>query len=388
VSKERIMPLVAKKIDFNKEEKIPFLVKKIVFHEHPDLDCIGCYFLARTYSQIGFLGIEQAKIEFWPQGPPPDGRTAEEHEKEGTICFDVGEGRFDHHPHGKCLDKCATDLVAEFLGVSDDIKLSRILGYIRMHDLEGPSSISRRLRNQGLPEEIVRKVSLLEDSSLAALLTAIHKQKNSNRQILEEGYSQLMALYNQQIYFWTEVKEEFQKKAQVWQVSSGDKIYRIATIESNIHDVGSFSRTKEGGACNVCIHRESKSGYVYITGTIFSAQFLEIAKILRVLELKKRGMVDETFGPFSLTESRFNLCPVWYLPRNKEGEVFMIMNGGEKAKNVEPTVLPLKTIEGAVAWGLKEEVLSESCPRDCCLLEECGFYPYFLTRCQKIRGFL
>ncbi len=365
---------------------VPLKSNKIVFHQHPDLDCIGCYFLARTYSQIGFLGIEQAKIEFWPQGPPPDGRTAEEHEKEGTICFDVGEGRFDHHPHGKCLDKCATDLVAEFLGVDNDVSLLCILDYIRMHDLEGPTSLSRTLRNHGFPAEVVNKVSLLENNSLAALLAVSSKQGKNYRKILEDGYSQLEALYKQQIYFWIEVKEEFQRKAKIWYVFFGEKIYKIATIESGIREVGSFSRTEQGGVCDVCIHKDPKSGYVYITGTISSFQFLEIAKILRVLELKKRGVADKTFGPFSLVESRFNLCPVWYLPRNIQGEVFMIMNGSEKAQNIEPTVLPIETIEGAVVWGLKEDIFSETCPRDYCLLGECGFYPYFLARCQKIKN--
>ena len=368
------------------EEIVPLKVNKIVFHQNPDLDCIGCYFLAKTYSQIGFLGIEQAKIEFWPQGPPPDGRTAEEHEKEGTICFDVGEGRFDHHPHGKHLDKCATDLVAEFLGVADDIKLSRILDYIRMHDLEGPTSLSRALRNRGVSEEIVRKVSVLENHSLAILVGS--SKKKSERRILEEGYSHLVALYEKQVYFWTQVKQEFQEKAKIWYILSGKKFYKIATIESDVNEVGSFSRTKEGGVCDVCIHKEPKSGFVFITGLLSSSQFLEIAKILRVLELKKRGIIEEKFGFSDLIESRFNLCPVWYLPRNKDGEVFLVMNGGEKAKNIEPTILPLETIEGAVAWALKEEVLAECCPLDYCLKENCGFYPYFLTRCQKIRGSL
>lgn len=370
-----------------KEEIVPFRVKKIVFHEYPDLDCIGCYFLAMTYSQIGFLDIEKAKIEFWPQGPPPDGRTAEEHEKEGTICFDVGEGRFDHHPHGqngKPFDKCATDLVAEFLKVSDEPSLLRILDYIRMQDLEGPSSLSRSLREEGVQEDLIRKASLLEETSLASWLNGLRLQK-SNWQVLKMGFDRLVSMHRQQLYFWNLVKEEFQKKARIWRTSSNSKSYKVATIESDVHEVGAFSRTKQGGYCDICIQKEPKTGYVFISGKVSSEEFIEIAKILRVKELKARGITNEPYTLSDLLESRFRLSPIWYLPKNKYGKVFVIVNGGPKANNIEPTALPLGVIESAVLLGLNDQIMPKTCPQTSCLFEDCSFFPFFLNRCLQIR---
>ena len=364
----------------------PILVQKVILHEHPDLDAIGAYWLAKTFSQIGFLGIEDAPIEFWPQGAPPDGKTAEEHEKEGTVCFDVAEGRFDHHPHGKCPDKCAADLVAEFLGVRDDQSLKNLLDYIRMYDLEGPTSLSRRLRDEDYPEEIVRKVSLLENQSLANVISNERSALKNEKSLISRVCRHLSAFYLRQLYFWKEVQEEFKEKAKFFTVNSGVKSYRVAVIESDLADVGSFSRTKEGGNCDVCIHSMPKLRSTAISGNISSEQFQEIDNPLRVWEMKRRNITDEyTFA--DLIESKMPQCTVWYLPKNTKGEVFIVMNRGKKtfgSETIEPTVLTQDEMCCAVSWGL-EDKYSKMCPRTHCLFHQCDFYPFFFERCRKIR---
>jgi hypothetical protein len=377
-----------KEVESVENNVIPIQVKKVVLHEHPDLDAIAAYWLALTFSQIGFLCIENAPIEFWSQGPPPDGRTAEEHEKEGTVCFDVGEGRFDHHPHGangKPLDKCATDLVAEFLGVSNHKPLKQILAYVRMHDLEGPTSFSRSLWREDLPDEVAEKAHLLEAFSFIGVITNVRRVLKNEKRLIEWVCRQLTAYYEYQVYFWTTVAEEFLKKAKIWVVFNGTRTYKIATIESDIREAGAFSRTRDGGSCAACIHRVPKTGCVFISGNISSEQFLELGKILRVWEMKKRG-ITKTYDLSELSQSKMEICPIWYLPINQKGEVFVVMNGGEKATSVEPTVLPLEWIEVAMTWALDERILSPQCPRTHCLYDQCNFYPFGLTRCKRIRA--
>lgn len=368
----------------------PLTVNKVVLHKHPDIDAIGACWLASKYPKV-FIGIGKAPIEFWSQGLPTDGRTAEEHEKEGTICFDVGGGRFDHHPHGKCLNKCASDLVAEYVGAANDLAFRQILAYIRLRDLEGPTSLSRALREKGLPEEICQKVSLLETFSLTSVMSNTRQIPKSSDNLakrwvrrIKRTRRQLNIAYRRQKRFWTIVKDEFDKRANIVTVSDGTRNYKIATIESNIREVGSFSRTRDGDFCSLCIQRNPDTGHAVVSGTISSEQFVEIAKILRVLEIVKLG-VKETYLLSQLTESWMELCPIWYLPQDINGNVFIIMNGGEKAPEVEPSQLSLAEMRAAATVALDERLLADECPKTSCFLNSCPMYRYGLARCRAIR---
>ena len=367
--------------------KIP--VELIMMHDSdapPDLDSAAAYCLLRIFFKY-FPEIVKAPIEFCPQGPPPDGRSAEKHEKEGVIALDVWEGRFDHHPHGKCPGKCATDLVADYLMVSDELPLQRILGYINMHDLEGPQALSRALREFGVPEELVQKAIFLEEHSLASVFAYLKQRLNRNpKKIIEWLCGYLTFKYQLQKRFWTTVKEKFLKEANIWHVLDGERKYKIATIESDMRDVGSFSRTKDGGYCNVCISKKPSSGDVFISGNITSDQFLRITKILRVWEMNRRNIFEE-YSFSDLVASKMELCPIWYLPRDSKGRVYIIMNGGSKTKGsltITPTVLPLSWIETAVARGLDQQKFSDDCPGDHCLNKACGWFPFLLGRCIEI----
>ena len=360
-----------------------FITKKVVLHFHPDLDAMAAYWLARQLPGT-FIGIETAPIEFWPQGPPPDGRDAFEHEREGTICFDVGQGPFDHHPHGKDLKKCALDLVADFVGASNFRPLQQILGYIRMHDLEGPTVLSRSLREMGIAEETVSRAMLLETNSLVSVISHMQHKLTDSLQLVNWVCGQLSSAFQSQLYFWTVLDLEFKEKALVIPVSDGSRIYKVTVIDSNLRRIGSFTRTDEGGFCAVCIHRMPKTGFVFISGTLESAQNIEIAKFLRIWEMQKRG-ISLPFYWEELTQSTMPACPSWYLPLDIHGNVYIIMNGGDKATAVEPTVLTLEDIFQAVRWGIDERILHESCPGDHCLGLACGFYPFGLNRCHRIR---
>ena len=154
----------------------PIKVNIVALHNNPDLDAIAAYWLAKQHPGI-FKGIDKADIEFWPQGPPSDGRTAIELQEEGILCLDVGEGPYDHHPHDEENLKCATDLVAEYLGIQDDITYKRILDYVRMHDLDGPTTLSRNLREtENLPNSFAQNASLIESFSLVNIMGIIKKR--------------------------------------------------------------------------------------------------------------------------------------------------------------------------------------------------------------------
>lgn len=364
---------------------IPIPATRIILHMKPDLDAIAAYWLASRFPQA-FPGIETAPIEFWSAGkPPPDGRTWEEHEAEGTICFDVAQGRFDHHPHGKCLTKCATDLVADFLGLSEERTLEQILGFIRMHDLEGPKALTIALRQLGVPNDIVEMADLLQSFSFYSVVDSLRKRHHRNEQrLIGEVCTILDFEYQYQVYFWTVVGPEFLEKATIHRIDNGTRVFKVAVIESRVSQVGSFSRTREGGFCAVCIHRDPKTGHTFISGHLSSGQFAEIGKIQRVWDMQKSGIETE-YDLDDLLLSEFPLNKVWYLPENIRGEVYIVMNGGEKATEVEVSRLSLDEILTGVHIGLDDEIFSNACPRTHCLYRQCPFYNFFLERCNQVR---
>ena len=108
----------------------------------PQPDTIAAIFLLKRFGEGHFPGVGTAKLEFWTN--TPDGKTAEQLEQEGVLLIDLGLGRFDHHNHlvdGKPT-KCASELVAAALGLTDDPALKKLLAYARRDDLEGKGTIS------------------------------------------------------------------------------------------------------------------------------------------------------------------------------------------------------------------------------------------------------
>lgn len=366
----------------------PIHVKEIVIHSNPDLDAICSYMIARYIAPSLFPGIKKAPISFVSQGPPPNGKTAEELEKEGYLAFDVWEGRFDHHPHDKLQEKSASQLVAEYCGVEDDPALIKLLAYVQLHDLEGPTSLSRNLEQRRVDPKLVEKVRLLEAHQLSAVLPILIESSPNEEKRVKRMSNILYRLYQVRRRFFKEVAEEYKAKARIWEVESDFGRLKIATIESDVREVGNFSRTKQGGYCHLCIHRMPSTGYAFISGNIPSEAFLEIGKFLRVAEMRKRNP-QQDYLPSELELSKMPACPVWYLPRNIEGKVFVIVNGGEKAPDVEPTKLSTDEIEECVKNGLRSSkivVKWPQCPHSHCILTECALYPYGLLPCKEIRG--
>jgi len=123
-------------------------IAKILTHIHPDLDAIFSIYLMREHGEEKLPGISSAGFEFVSANNLPDGKSAEELEKEGVIALDTGGGRFDNHPiEGESneakWDKCASQLVAEELGVVDEKAYRFLLPYTIAHDSQGQAMTSK-----------------------------------------------------------------------------------------------------------------------------------------------------------------------------------------------------------------------------------------------------
>lgn len=123
-------------------------IHKIVTHENPDIDAMMSCMLLQMFGEQKIEGVSNAEIEFISANNLPKNKTARQLEKEGILLVDVGGGRFDTHPQGTKVDvsklqRSATDLVAEYLGMLHHPHWEAIIEYTRLHDSTGHSLYSK-----------------------------------------------------------------------------------------------------------------------------------------------------------------------------------------------------------------------------------------------------
>ncbi len=123
-------------------------IHTILTHENPDLDAIMSCLLMKTFGEEKIPGVATAEIKFVSANQLPENKTSRQLEKEGIITVDTGGGRFDTHPEGtkvdkSKLDRSATDLVAEFVGVLNHPDWKDLVEYTRLHDSSGHSLYSK-----------------------------------------------------------------------------------------------------------------------------------------------------------------------------------------------------------------------------------------------------
>jgi hypothetical protein len=130
----------------NLQEK-PIKVNGLLTHKHPDLDAVLSLHLMIIHGETLFPGSKDADISFVSANRLPDGKTAADLEAEGIIAVDTGGGRLDTHPvdgepNKDKWDTCASQLVAEALGVDKSPEYQFLLPYTLNHDARGQSLTS------------------------------------------------------------------------------------------------------------------------------------------------------------------------------------------------------------------------------------------------------
>jgi hypothetical protein len=108
----------------------------------PQPDTIAAIFLLKKFGEEHFPGVSEAALAFWAN--LPENTSAESLEQQGYILIDLGGSQFDHHTEreGGKVTGCASELVAERLGVTQNPALKKLLAYAKRDDLEGKGTIS------------------------------------------------------------------------------------------------------------------------------------------------------------------------------------------------------------------------------------------------------
>ncbi|MFH2049813.1 MAG: hypothetical protein ABIJ12_10250 [bacterium] len=109
------------------------IIRKIIFHFEPHLDEYFAAYLARSFGGKVWIDIANAKIV------TKDGSVTLVDRKD-WLPIGVGEGPFDEHGPDKDPELCAADLIAQFLEIENDKKISILLKMVRTGDGNGQST--------------------------------------------------------------------------------------------------------------------------------------------------------------------------------------------------------------------------------------------------------
>jgi hypothetical protein len=154
----------------NPRPQSPIPVTTLLTHVHPDLDAVFSLYLLRQHGEDLFPGSKNANVQFVSANELPDGKTADQLEKEGTIAVDTGGGRLDTHPvegekNADKWDLCASELVAKAVGMDDHPRYRYLLPYTNAHDARGQAMTSKNAIHHLLaPHGLIEGVHRLADS--------------------------------------------------------------------------------------------------------------------------------------------------------------------------------------------------------------------------------
>src|SRR3989344_1161514 len=114
-----------------------FAVDTVGFHCSPHFDEAVGYDNAQKYGREKYPGIERATFRFFSSKRQlPSTRVIEEWmQRNRTLLFGLGRGRYDEHGMLRSTESCAS-LVAKDLGVATQPKLAELLAYTSRTDQE------------------------------------------------------------------------------------------------------------------------------------------------------------------------------------------------------------------------------------------------------------
>ncbi len=317
-------------------------VKAIILPVRPQPDTLVAIFLLKRFGKEQFPGIENAELEVWQK--IPDGKTGEEFEREGYILIDIGGGKFDHHDfRGKTT---ASQMVADFLGISEDPSIAKMLEYARRDDFFGKGTVSED--------------PLDRTFGLSGLIAALNKSLPGNSQKIVEIIMPILAAHhNEELRRTKELPEEFHKKIEEGRVHTievrqrGKKL-KVVFLESESASMAGYLRSQDGGKFDVVVQR-SASGHVNIlTRQAKRLDLRSLAVVLRAEELNLKSL-DLPFSTEDLARTgRIKEIPEWYYDRATN----TIQNGGVNPKEVPATAIPWEDMPHLLEVGLSEQIWS------------------------------
>ncbi len=426
-------------------------VRKIATHREPHPDEYEALRMLQQHGEAQFPGVATAPIKYVDAGhQTPDGRTAAEHEAEGTLAVGIWGSRFDEHPgpdQERKKGECATTLVAAALGLDADPALAKLHAAIARHDLKaqgdasGFGAIIRAMHHAGMPPEqvkdwafavlaaleamlrseydaltasavalaalepsaepspamtrVMRAVSWKPDEGVAKVLqlpTIIQAllRRESAESVVAFLQPALAALYGEQVEFYR-VAAQKDALTETYEIAGprGETL-KLSVIRSDSPTAANVARSeRNGNGADVTLVVRSTGNVALFTNQRLRLDLDDVIALLRLAEDQYRGR-DNHYRWSMLTEDgTLHNTPEWYY----QHDAHMILNGSRTAQNVPPTAIPPERVLRCIRFGLDPTqfypAYAERCRRSICVSSRerpCPLYPVGLRRCRVVRN--
>jgi hypothetical protein len=350
-------------------------INTIVIFPRPHPDNIVAIMLLRLFGKEKFPGVENAKIDFISK--LPDGKNADDYEREGTLLIDMGGGKFDHHTQEGGKDnsgECATTLVAKYLGVDNDPALKKLLTYVKRDDLEGKGIISN--------DPIDRAFGF------SGLIMNLNREySNDPQKIIDITMPIFMSHYVEERKRMTVLPQQWEglqkdNKTDQFEVFQGKKMLKVIVVENDDVSLVGFLRANPKTKADVVVQRLSSGHTNIITKQMRNVNLKDVATMLRIEEARKKDAVLEVSSIAELSKAhRLKGVEEWYYDTTANS----IQNGGIAPEGITATKLSLDEVKEIIKNALNPNALADTCPKTKCSEENCNFYDYHLGRCMSIQ---
>ena len=302
-------------------------ISTIVLPTRPQPDTIVAIFLLREFGKEQFPGIESANVAVEPKATPADGK----------LLLDVGGGEFDHHG----TDKCASEIVAQKLGVLKNPELRSMITYARRDDTQGKGTISkdpidRTFGLSGLIAGLNKQFTTDADKVVKTVLPLLEAQyKNAYEHFVE--LPQLVKSLEQMNMFSDET------------INSPIKNTKIAFVSSDHTGLPGYLRSNNGGGYRVVTQRRT-SGHVNImTKQNPKIDLSHLMALIRLHELNLAGKTIPTEETLYETGAHEQI-PHWYF----DPATNSLLNGGISPDEISATNIPWVELQAIILSALPE----------------------------------
>jgi len=271
----------------------------ILLPTRPQPDTIVAIFLLKTFSSERFLGIKNARIEVNPTAPD---ESFEALTAKHILPIDVGGGPLDHHG----TDRCASELVADLIKISDNPALAKMLAYAKRDDAFGKGTVSSDPLDRAF--------------GLSGLIASLNKQFPGQAQkIVEIILPLLEAHYDASHKHLIELPAAVEEKKRAGeytetQVIQSGKRFKISFVVSDEPGMVTYLRSFQGPRADVVVQKSEKGNRICIvTRQERKVQLAAVAALIRMREAELRGIKLPESSSYWSQDGKVAELPMWYV---------------------------------------------------------------------------
>ena len=308
---------------------------KILLPARPQPDTIVAIFLLKSFGKGKYPGIENSVVEVLTS--LSEGETEESLQEKGVLALDLGGQKFDHHQK----NTTTSHLVANELGLLENVVVSKLLQYAERDDKHGMGTISQDQLDRAF--------------GLSGLIAVLNKSlPDSPNQVVSYILPLLKAHYLEEKRRIVDLPKEYTEKlrngmAQEFVTKHRKKKIKIISLESDNPSMAGWLKSTNGVRADVVIQKNSSGHVNIVTQQMKKIDLRRAVSLLREEEAKRRNYSFSATAADLQRPGRFLAIPEWYYDRATNS----LLNGGVIPKGTNPTKLSRKEITDLTIQGLE-----------------------------------